>query len=320
MLDEPEDAGRLMVIAGTANVDLAEAVAAELDQALASRTLSRYPDGEFHVSIEECVRGRDVFVIQPTSPPGEAHLFEAMFLADACRRAGAARLTAVMPYFAYARQDRRVAGREPVGARLVADLLHTAGFERVIAVDLHTPALEGFFATAVEHLTAVSLLARAVRGNGHVPVDLVVAPDLGAVKLAERYASLLRLPMAVVHKARLSGTEVRARAVVGEVAGRRPLIIDDMISTGGTIEAAARAVLDAGCMPAISVIASHALLTAGALDRLHALPIDRLIVTDSVALRHDLPLPLERVSLAPLLATAIRRLHGNESLADLFVR
>lgn len=319
MPNEPADAGRLMLIAGTANVDLADAVAVELEVPLASRTLSRFPDGELHVCIEESVRGADVFLIQPTTPPGDAHLFEALFLADACRRAGAAHLTAVMPYFAYARQDRRVSGREPVGARLVADLLRTAGFERVVTVDLHTAAAEGFFSTTVEHLSAVSLLARAVRADGHGPVDVVVAPDLGAVKLAERYGGLLRLPIAVVHKARLSGTEVKVRALVGDVAGRRPLIVDDMISTGGTIEAAARALIAAGCTPDLSVAASHALLAGGAVDRLHALPIRRVLATDSVAARHDLPLPLERVSLAPLLATAIRRLHGNESLADLYV-
>lgn len=318
MPDEDSEPDRLVLLAGTANADLADAMAAELHTTLAARTVTRFPDSELRVSIEDTVRDADVFLVQPTTPPSDGHLLETLLLADAARRAGAARLTAVMPYVAYARQGRRAAGREPVGGRLVADLLRTAGFERVVAVDLHTPAVEGFFAMPVEHLSAVPLLARGVRADGHPPVDVVVAPDLGAVKLAERYAALLRLPMAVVPKMRLSGTEVKVRAVVGDVHGRRPLVIDDMISTGGTIEAAVRALLAAGCAPAVSVAATHGLLVGGAVDRLHALPIERLLVTDSVPIGHDLPLPVERVSLAPLLATVIRRLHRGESLADLF--
>ncbi len=210
-----------LLFAGSANRPLAEAVAARLGLGLGRCDLARFPDGELHVIVHDSVRGHDVYLLQPTSPPAEAHLLELLLLADACRRAGAPRLTAVIPYFGYARQDRRASGREPVAARLVADLLRASGLERVVAVDLHTTTLEGVFSLALEHLSAVPLLVEAVRPwvatNG-----VVVAPDLGAVKLAERYARPLGLPVAVVHKTRLSGEEVTVRRLTGEVQGRVP--------------------------------------------------------------------------------------------------
>ncbi|HVC21195.1 MAG TPA: ribose-phosphate pyrophosphokinase [Vicinamibacterales bacterium] len=315
-----ETSGGPAIVTGTANIDLAEAVAGELGQPLVARTVARFPDGELHVAIEETLRGRDVYLLQPTGPPADGHLMELLFLADACRRAGAARLTAVVPYFGYARQDRRVGGRQPVGARVVADLLGTAALHRIVTVDLHASAVEGFFATPAEHLSAVPLLARAVAQAGVPPAEVIVAPDLGAVKLAERYAAILQLPIAVVHKMRLSGTEVRVRALVGDVKGRRPIVIDDMISTGGTIEAAVKALIEAGSTREISVAATHALFSGGAVERLQGLPIDRLVVTDSVPGREVASLPIERVTLAPLLAAAIHRLHRDDSLADLLSR
>jgi ribose-phosphate pyrophosphokinase len=237
-------------------------------------------------------------------------------LADASRRAGAERLTAVMPYFGYARQDRRAHGREPVGARLVADVLRASGVDRVVGIDMHTSAVEGFFSIPLEHLSAVSLLAEAARP--HVTANsVVVAPDLGATKLAERYAMILGLPVAIVHKTRLSGHEVSVRMITGEVRGLAPLIVDDMISTGGTITAAVEALLSAGCLPDVLVVASHALLVGPAVDRLGAVPARRLIATDSLPVARTSALTLEVVSLAPLLADAIDRLHTNRSLEDL---
>jgi len=308
----------LTLLAGLANVPLAAAVAEQLGVPLGSRLLQRFPDGELHVELQESVRGHDVYLFQPTSPPVEAHLLELLFLADACRRAGAANLTAVVPYFGYARQDRRASGREAVGARLIADLLAASGLQRLVVLDLHSAPLEGFFAIPVEHLSAVPLLADAVCPL-LAPNTVVVAPDLGAVKLAERYASRLHLPMAIVDKERLSGEEVRVRRVVGRVEGCPVLVVDDMISTAGTVQAAIQALLAAGCAPEVTVAACHALFVGPAVERLRAVPVRRLVVTDSVAAPAQLPFPVQGVSLAPLLAEAIRRLHRQQSLGDLIL-
>jgi ribose-phosphate pyrophosphokinase len=306
----------LILFSGSANLPLSEAIAAELRVPLGRRELERFPDGELHVEIHDGVRGEDVYIVQPTGPPVADHLLEVLLLADASRRAGAERLTAVIPYFGYARQDRRAHGREPVGARLVADLLRASGVDRVIGVDMHTSALEGFFSIPLEHLSAVSLLAEAARAYV-ASRSVVVAPDLGATKLAERYATILRLPVAIVHKTRLSGHQVSVRAITGEVRGLAPLLVDDMISTGGTIAAAEDALLSAGCLPDITVVASHALLVGPAADRLARVPTRRLIATDSLPVAASSALPLEVVSLAALLADAIDRLHTNRSLEDL---
>ena len=237
-------------------------------------------------------------------------------LADACRRAGATRMTAVIPYFGYARQDRRATGRDPVGARLVADLLRTSEIERVVAVDLHSAALEGFFPFPLEHLSAIPILAQAAASA--VPAEsVIVAPDLGAVKLAERYARTLHMPIAVVNKTRVSGEEVEAKGIVGDVRGRPILIVDDMITTGGTIAAAINMVKAAGAASEVTVAASHGLFVGPAQERLRILGVKRFIVADSVALAADLQLPVEVVSVAPLLAEAIRRLNGDQSLSDL---
>lgn len=310
----------LTLFAGSAHPTLAQAIAKTLGRELGSCILDRFPDGELHVELQDSVRGHDVYLVQPTSPPAEAHLLELFFLADACRRAGAAHLTAVVPYFGYARQDRRASGREPVGARLIADLLRTSGLQRLVAVDLHTSALEGVFPIPLEHLSTVSLLVDTLQ-SWVPPNAVLVAPDLGAVKLAERYAGLLHLPLAIIHKTRISGRDVRVQSVVGDVRGRTPIVVDDMVSTGGTIEAAVKALLEAGCVPdEMAVVTSHALLVGPAIERLRGLPLRRLIATDSVAPPAKTPLPLQVVSVGSLLAEAVKRLHHNQSLSDLFAR
>jgi ribose-phosphate pyrophosphokinase len=221
----------LTVLAGSANPSLAASIAHVLGVTPCRRTLQRFADGELHVEIEDSVRGHDVYIVQPTSRPPDEHVMELLFLADACRRAGASRLTAVVPYFGYARQDRRASGREAVGVAVVAALLEAAGFVRVIAIDLHAPEIEGFFRIPVEHLSATKLLAEAVQPAGD---SVIVAPDLGAVKLVERYQTSLHLPVIVIHKTRVSGSEVTLRSIIGDVKGRAPIVVDDMITTGGT--------------------------------------------------------------------------------------
>jgi len=304
----------LTVIAGSANVALANSVSAELRVKPCQRVVERFADGELHVEIEESVRGHDVYVIQPTSLPVDEHVMELLFLADACRRAGAARLTAVVPYFGYARQDRRASGREAVGARVIADLIEAAGFERVVAIDLHAPEIEGFFHIPLEHLSAARLLAEAVRTTSDT---VIVAPDLGAVKLAERYHTLLHLPVVVLHKTRLSGQDVSIRSIIGDVKDRAPLIVDDMITTGATVEAAVKSLLEARCKPDVSIVATHALFVGPAVARLQALPIRQLIGTDTVELTTQVPSPLQVVNVAPMIADTIARLHRDQSLENL---
>lgn len=308
---------RLTVIAGSANIPLARSVGAALGVKLHDRIVERFPDGELHVEIEESIRGNDVYLIEPTSRPVDQHMMELLFLADACRRAGAARLTAVVPYFGYARQDRRASGREAVGARVAADLIEAAGFARVVALDLHTPAIEGFFHIPLEHLSAATLLAEAVRTTNDT---VIVAPDLGAVKLAERYQAVLRLPVVVLHKTRVSGSEVSVRSVIGDIKDKAPLIIDDMITTGATIEAAVKSVLAAGCAPDVSVVATHALFVGAAIARLRALPIRQIVGTNSVELASALPAHFQVVNVASMIADTIARLHRDESLEHLLTR
>ncbi|HEY2919575.1 MAG TPA: ribose-phosphate pyrophosphokinase [Candidatus Binatia bacterium] len=304
----------LEILSGSANYGLAEKIAQHLGVELAPRILERFPDGELHIEVQRSVRGCDVYLVQPTCPPVDEHFFELFLLADACRRAGAAHLTAVIPYFGYARQDRRSHGREPVSARLVADLINASGLQRVVVVDFHSHAVESAFAIPVEHVSAIAILAEAVRSSVHKDA-IVVSPDIGAVKMAERYAKLLDLSVAIIHKSRIGGAEVSVQHIVGDVRGKEALVVDDMITTGATIEKAIKALLEAGCLPSgVKVLASHALLVGPAAERLGKLPIEKIYVSDSVPAPDRFPLPLQISSLASLLAETIQRLHRLESL------
>lgn len=307
----------MILLSGSANPVLASSVAQALGHHLAACVLERFPDGELHVDVRESVRGQNVFLLQPTSPPVEQHLFELLLLADACRRAGAARITAVIPYFGYARQDRRAAGREPIAARVAADMIVAGGVDDVVVLDLHNRAVEGFFSVPAHHLCAMPLLADAVRSQLTEQAAVVVAPDLGAVKLADRFGARLNLPVATIHKTRVSGSEVRVQRLVGDVRGLAPLIVDDMLSTGGTVAAAVRALLAAGCAPDITVVVTHGPFAHPADQVLRDLPIGHVITTNSVAPRSDLALPVAVVDVAPLLADALRRLERGESLTEL---
>jgi ribose-phosphate pyrophosphokinase len=309
---------KLTLLTGSANPELAEAVALHLGTRLGVASLQRFPDGELHVAVRDSLRGEDVYLVQPTAPPFERHLLELLLLADTCRRAGARQLTAVIPYFGYARQDRRAGGREPVGARLIADILVAAGIERVVALDLHSPTLEGFFSVPLEHLTAVPVLARAVDDGADSRV-VVARPGRGAPRRPLR--SRTRAPVALIHKTRITGEQVEVRGITGQVAGYAPIIVDDMISTGATVAAAVAALRDAGCRPDFTVVATHGLLVGDALARLVQSGVRQLIVTDSVVAPPSATtaMPIRVVTIAPLIAEAIRRLHEDGSLADLLV-
>ena len=308
------------LVSGSANPALATAVARRVGWQLGVASVHRFPDGELHVAVRDSLRGHDLYVLQPTAPPVETHLLELLLLADACRRAGAARVTLVMPYFGYARQDRRAGGREPVGARVIADLLQAGTVHRIVALDLHSPTLEGFFSVPLEHVTAVPALAEAVAAALPDGPHVVVGPDLGAARLADRYGRALDLPVALIHKTRITGEEVEVHGITGTVTDCAPIIVDDMISTGATVVAAAEALQQAGCRPVFTVVATHALLVGDAVKRLRALQgLKRMIVTDSVASAHPTALAPDVVSIAPLLADAVARLHDDRSLADLLV-
>ncbi|HET7224758.1 MAG TPA: ribose-phosphate diphosphokinase [Candidatus Eisenbacteria bacterium] len=301
----------LRLVAGSAHPALAAGVARALGIEPAPGRLERYPDGEIRPTLPE-LRGDDVYALQSLGAPVAANVIELLLLLDACRRAGAARVTALVPYLAYARQDRREQPGEALGIHVIAEAIAGAGADRIVVVDPHTPALEAMFRIPVETVSAAGALAAAARAG--LPRDLViVAPDLGAVRLAERYAALLDAPVAIVRKTRVSATRVRADQVAGEVAGRMAVIVDDMISTGGTIEAAMRALAAAGAAPRARVIATHAVFAESAAARLAALPIERLIVSDTVPAPATGP-PLEVCAISGLLGEVVARLHRDRPL------
>jgi ribose-phosphate pyrophosphokinase len=297
----------------------------DLGRRFAAATIERFPDGEVSVRLDEPVRGEEVFLLAATAPPVNDHLVELLALADACRRADAARIVAVVPYFGYARSDRRDGRRTPIMASLVAELAERAGIDHVVAVDVHTPAVEGFFHIPVDNLTAIPPLADALspvlaeRLATTAGKAVIVAPDMGAVRLANRYATKLDLPVAVCHKRRLGGAEVSVSRITGDVVGRQCVIIDDMISTGGTIVESVRALNDAGAAPGHIVAATHAVLVPGALQKMDDAGVRELFLTDSIEPRGDSTARLVPtiVSVAPLIATAIRRLLDGGSLREL---
>ena len=307
----------LRIVSGSANPGLASAIANYLGVESNGCSLERFPDGELRPIVEN-VCGSDVYVIQPTSPPVNEHIVELLLLVDACRRARAARVTVVVPYFGYARQDRRTTPGQALGSAVVADVIAAAGADRLVVVDPHTPALEAVCRIPVETLSAVPALSGELAGE--LPEGaVVVAPDLGAVKLAERYAAVLRGPVAVVRKQRESGSAVAALDIAGDVRGRPAVIIDDMITTGATIEAAVELLRVRGAAHDIVVAATHGLLVHAAVSRLHGLELRRVLVTDTVAVKTAGTL-IRVCSIAPMLADAIACLHADKPLHKPAVR
>ncbi len=301
----------LRIISGTANPDLTSAVANHLGVDSAGVATERFPDGELRPTVES-VCGDDVYVIQPTGPPVNEHVVELLLLLDACRRARAARITAVVPYFGYARQDRRTSDGQAIGSSVIADAIVRAGADRLVVIDPHTPGLEAQFRIPVETLTAVTTLCGELAGE--LPEDtVVVAPDLGAAKLAQRYASILHGPVAIVRKYRESGATVNALDIAGDVRGRPVVVIDDMITTGGTIEAAVELLRSRGAAQDITVAATHGLFVHAAAARLRDLNLRRVLVTDTVAPKNT-AMGIQVSSIAPTLALAIARLHSDTPL------
>ena len=297
-----------VLFCGTANPALGRSVANGLGVRLGRSQVERFPDGEVSVRLEESVRRKEVFILQPTAPPVDQNLIELLCFADAARRAAAERVTAVIPYFGYARADRRNERREPITARMIGDVLQAAGIDHIVTIDLHTPQIEGFFRIPVDSLTAMPVLAEAVRRRLRAHA-VVAAPDAGRANLAARYAERLGLPLVVVHKQRETSSHTRVTRIVGDVEGRQCLIIDDMISTGGTLAATIDALLDAGAAPELYIAATHALLLPGARKLLERDTIADFVVTDTVAPRGDTRdwRGLRVVSVAPLIAAALQQ-------------
>jgi len=308
---------RYAVFSGSANPALAEAIAHGLDVPLTPCCVERFPDGEISVELDESVRRREVFIVQPTCSPVNDRLVELLAFADACRRAAASHVTAVIPYFGYARSDRRAGRRQPIMGTMVADLMQSAGIGHVVTIDIHTAQVEGFFRIPFDDLTAVPTLAGVIQRD--LPEDaVIVAPDLGAVKRATAYSDRLQRPAVILHKRRKSGSEVEISQVIGDVRGRSCIIVDDMISTGGTIAEAIHVLRNEGARPEFTVVATHGVFAEGARRRLADAGAERVIVTDTIPVeREDWP-ELQVVSVAPLIATALQRLADGESLRGLF--
>jgi ribose-phosphate pyrophosphokinase len=307
----------LALLAGTANPALARRVAAHLDTPLREAVVARYPDGEIEVRIEESVRGQDCFVVQPTCPPVHEHLMELLVIADALRRASAARVTAVLPYFGYARQDRKMGPREPVTAKLVANLLTRAGVQHLLALDLHAGQLTGFFDIPLDHLSARMLLADYFLQKGLSDV-VVVSPDIGGVRRAREFAQALRAPLAVIDKRRDRPNQVAEVVhVIGKVYRRTAILVDDIVDTAGTLVRAAETLLRRG-VKEVYACCTHAVLSGPAVERIAASSIRELVVTDSIPLPPHKRLDRIRViSVARLVADAIARAHAHSSVSEL---
>jgi ribose-phosphate pyrophosphokinase len=310
----------LKIFSGKANLPLSKAIADYLNVPLGQITLGSFPDGETSCKIDEDVRGRDVYLIQPTSPPANENLMQLLVMIDSCKRASAERVTAVIPYFAYARQDRKDEGRVPITAKLVANIITRAGADRVLAMDLHAAQIQGFFDVPVDHLYAAPVLNEHFLKMKIPPEELVIAsPDEGSIKRALGHAKRLGGRVAIVDKRRTSAdTTVQENVIGGPVDGKIVLMFDDMISTAGSISGAAK-VLHARGAKEIHVATTHAVLCGPAVERLASANLKSIVCTDSIPLRPDQILPQMKVlSVAPLLGEAIKRIHRNESISRLF--
>ncbi len=306
----------MRIFSGNAHPALARDICKYLGAELGNATVSSFPDGESFVRINENIRGRDVFIIQPTCPPTNQNLMELLIMVDAARRASAARITAVMPFFGYARQDRKDQPRVPITAKLVANLLVAAGVHRVLTMDLHAQQLQGFFDIPVDHLHAMPVMVAHLRKLA-VQDLIVVSPDVGGVKMASAYATALGTRLAIVVKQRKSATETEASHIIGEVEGKNILIVDDLTETAGTITSAAKILRKHGARDIYAGV-SHAVLTDLAVERLRDSELKEFISTNSVPARLTTGCRVTELSVAGLLGEGIRRIHDDESVSSLF--
>jgi ribose-phosphate pyrophosphokinase len=305
---------KLKVLTGTAHPELALAICENLGVELGSATVETFPDGETFVQIKENIRGKDVYIVQPTSPPANQNLMELLIMVDAVRRASAHRITAVLPFFGYARQDRKDRPRVPITAKLVANLLVAAGVNRVLTMDLHAGQIQGFFDIPVDHLYASPVLLKAIRERG-IENLVVVSPDVGGLKMSHAYSKTLGVPFAIVAKNRVSAEEVEALNVIGDVKGKNVLLVDDLTETAGTLTAAAKLLSEHGAKNIYAGV-SHAVLGDKGRQRIADSSIIELFTTDSVP--QAFGEKVTALSVASLLGEAIKRIHSDESVTSLF--
>ena len=315
MADQPITAP-ILLASGTANRPLAEEIASKLGIQLADVTVRRFADGEIFVRINQNARGRDVFIVQPTPPPGD-NIMELLLLIDAAKRASAARVTVVVPYYGYARQDRKDQPRVAIGGKLVANLFTAAGAEKVLGMDFHTHQIQGFFDIPVDHLYAAPVLTSYFR-ELRLANPVVVAPDVGAAKMARGFARRMDATFAIIDKRRPSPNVAEVMQVVGEVEGRACIVVDDMIDTAGTLESVVYALKDRGASK-VYAAATHALLSGPAVERLSRAPVTEVVVTNTLEVKPEKQFDKLRVlSIADLLARAVKYTHSNESVSQLF--
>ncbi|SNS44882.1 ribose-phosphate pyrophosphokinase [Anaerovirgula multivorans] len=307
----------IKVFSGNANPALAKEIAHELGVPLGNCEVGTFSDGEIAVNINETVRGADVFVVQPTHPPVNDHLMELLILIDAFKRASAGRITAVLPYYGYARQDRKAKARDPITAKLVADLLTTAGADRVLAMDLHAAQIQGYFNIPVDHLLGVPILAKYFL-NKNLQDLVVVSPDLGSVTRARNFANHLEAPIAIIDKRRPKANVSEVMNIIGDVEGKNVILIDDMIDTAGTIAQGASALKEFGAKD-VYACCTHPLLSGPAIERIDNSPIKELIVTNTITLPEEKMIDkMQVMSVASLFAEAIQRIYKNISVSRLF--
>ena len=315
--EETSPWGELKLIAGSANAELAALISAELGVPLTDPRIRRFSDGEIDVRIQDSMRGHDVFVIQPTCHPVNENLMELFIMLDALRRASAGRVTAVIPYYGYARKERKTSPREPISAKLIANFITLAGADRVLLLDLHTDAIEGFFDVPSDHLKPFKLMADHIRARNFENLA-VVAPDASGAKRAEAVAGLLEAPLVFVYKRRAREEESEVLDMAGDVTGKDCVVVEDIVSTGSTVSAVAEALKAHGANRVV-IAATHPVLTPGAVERLRKAPVDEVVITNSIpvpAAKQGPPLTV--LNVAPLLAEAISRVHYNRSVSELF--
>ncbi len=306
----------LRILSGNSHPALAKAIAEYVGVPLGDALVKQFPDEETFVKINDNIRGADLFIIQPTCPPADHHLMELLIMIDAAKRASADRITAVLPFYGYARQDRKDQPRVPITAKLVANLLTAAGADRILTMDLHAQQIQGFFDIPVDHLHAARVFYDYLKSK-HLKDLCVVTPDIGGMKMAFAYSTVLGGELAIVAKRRISATETQALYVVGDVAGRNVIMVDDLTETGGTLASAAKVLKEAGANTIMACV-SHAILNPQAAEKLRNSPIDEVITTNSTPQRDYPGLNLKVLSVAELLGEAIVRIHTNESVAKLF--
>ncbi len=311
--------GPLMLLCGTANPELGRKIAEDVGVPLAPMEITRFADGEYDVKIGESVRGHDVFVIQPTCPPVNENYMELFVTLDALRRASAARINAVLPYYGYQRKEKKTRARDPISAKLMANFLQVAGAERMIVLDLHAEAIQGFFDIPVDALTASKILASHIRSrHGRQPL-VIVSPDVGGTARARAIARLLECPLAIIDKRRPRDDDVEVLNVIGDVRDSRCVVVDDLISTASTLAGAATALRSGGAV-SVDVLATHGVLSNGALRKIDEADVDEVVVTDSIPLSPEGQRnpKVSQVSVAPLIAEAIVRIHEGRSVSALF--